>query len=218
MNPGAWAPGGIDVCFASLTVTDAVLESGIGALSADERARASRFVQRDARRRFIVSHALLRAALSARTGIEAAALEFHSAAQGKPVLARERRIEFSMARADDVAAFAFGVTPVGIDLVAESSGERVLEAAAEFCSPAERRSIAALGRARRIEALLRIWARKEALLKASGEGLMRSPRGITVWTDDLVGACRVLSGEVAWVVHDISAPAGYRAALAHPLA
>ena len=207
---------GIEVCFASLTITDAALVSGAAALSAEERARAARFIHAADRRRFIASHAMLRAALSARTRIDAARIEIRSTPQGKPTLPDAHGVEFSLSRAGELAAFAFGRIPLGIDLVAASSAERLREAETEFCSQEERDAVAKLPPALQRDVLLTIWARKEALLKATGEGLSRSPAGVTVWRDAAHAVIPVAG--IPWLVEDVAAPAGYRSALAHRLA
>ncbi len=219
MIPSGRAPRGIEVWFAPLAATDTAVEAGLATLAREERVRASRLHLPADRRRFVVSHAALRAALADRTGLALPAIEVRYGPCGKPWVAGGGRLEFSMSRAGEVAAFAFATSPVGIDIVAMSSGARLLEAAPEFCSPAELDSIGDLTRSRRMEALARAWTRKEALLKATGEGLTRSPAGVPVMQDPrcAAGECIVRVAGRTWRIQDVPAPTGYRSALAHRL-
>ena len=205
------------VTFVSLTGTIEAVEAAASLLSERELARAAQFHRVDDRRRYVLSHAHLRSALAERVRIAPSDIELTWTIHGKPELLGRRQPYFSMSRAGELAAFAFAEAPVGIDIVAMSSGERLMEAAAEFCAPGDLRAVERLPRARRIDALARIWARKEALLKATGEGLTRDPAAFAAWSEEdacMAGGSTGVSGESAWAVADVAAPAGYRAALA----
>lgn len=216
MSGQPWTSGGIEVRFAALTVADAAVEYGAAILSPAERARASRFVHAADRRRYIVAHAAVRSALAARTGAAPEAIELGYGRHGKPHLRDGRRIEFSMSRAGELVALAVSTTPVGIDVVETASGERLLDAVSEFCSGDERIAVASLTRSAQMDALLRIWARKEALYKATGEGLSRGLPSLTLWGAPAPSHVRIAGA--SWRVVDLPAPEGYRAAVAHRLA
>jgi 4'-phosphopantetheinyl transferase len=202
----------VEVRFATLAVPDPEVEAGAAILSPAERARASRFLHAIDRRRFIVAHAKLRSALAARIGTAPAAIELGYGTHGKPHLRDRGRIEFNMSRAGELMALAVSSAPVGIDVVESASGERLLDAAPEFCSADELTATAVLSRSERIDALLRIWARKEALFKATGDGLSRGLSSVTLWAEPASSRIRIAGA--SWSVVDIPAPAGYRAALA----
>ena len=211
---------GPDVVFADLRIPDDAVETAAATLSPEELSRALRLHSAPDRRRFIVSHAALRTSLSRRVSTTARAIELRRTPLGKPRLTGPHAVEFSMSRAGDVAAFAFADVPVGIDIVARTSAWRLEESAAEFCSASELRSITGLAGERRAEALARIWARKEALLKASGEGLARDPTEVTVSEGDpsVPGGWTITLASGTWIVRDIPAPQEYLSALAHRLA
>ncbi|HEY6546150.1 MAG TPA: 4'-phosphopantetheinyl transferase superfamily protein [Dokdonella sp.] len=93
-------------------------------------------------------------------------------AQGKPFAPALGDLEFNLshAGADVLLAFARG-QPVGVDL--ERVDRRVaLDAiAARHFAPSEARALAGLEPVARRERFLELWTRKEAVLKALGEGL-----------------------------------------------
>ena len=150
-------------------------------LSEAERGRAQRFVQEHHRRRFVAAHGALRRILAGYTARHSRALSFSAGPHGKPALAgspvgSSPRLEFNLSHSADLAlvAVAWG-RPVGVDLEKWELEMNHLELAERFFSPTERTSLRAL--ADRHEDLVRgffaAWSRKEAYLKARGEGVTR---------------------------------------------
>lgn len=217
MTTAPYVGTGVEVIFVDLTKPDAEVATAASRLSRAELERAARLQYVDDRRRFIRSHAFLRSALAARVGVAPGEIEVVHGTHGKPALSGLQAVHFSMSRAGEVAAFAFAEAAVGIDIVAMDTGNRLREAAPEFCSPDELREVVRLSDLAQVEALARIWARKEALLKATGEGLSRSPATLTVSPREASasGECVIALAGGLWSVEDIVAPRGYGAALAH---
>ncbi len=124
-------------------------------------------------------------------------------------------LHISAAHAGSHVAVALGPSPVGVDVEPLDADAGAVESA---LSPAETRSLAALGGAQRRVAGLRIWVRKEAVLKATGRGMTLDPG--TVHVSD-AAAVDWVPAEVAGgdpsapvVVRDLRGPAGAVAALA----
>ncbi|RVT85287.1 4'-phosphopantetheinyl transferase superfamily protein [Rhodobacteraceae bacterium CCMM004] len=140
-------------------------------LSADESARADRFVFDRDRDRFVAARAGLRRALAAVTGTAADALAFAYEQNGKP------RIDggpvFNLSHSGDLAALAVaagGVDPIlGLDIEAPRAVERDLPE--RVFSAAERAELAALPDAAWEAGFFAGWTRKEAVIKALGDGL-----------------------------------------------
>jgi len=143
------------------------------ALSAEEVERARRFrFQRD-RDRFVTGRAVLRQLLGRYLGAQPRELEFRYGARGKPELASNPSgICFNLAHSHDLALYAVTLNvAVGIDLELLRAGpaeERIPE---RFFSPREVEALRSLPEAGQREAFFRCWTRKEAFLKANGEGL-----------------------------------------------
>jgi len=150
-------------------------------LSAAEQAKASRFYREVHRRRYVVAHGTMRTILAHYLGEPADSLAFVEGAHGKPSLIRapgasRLPIEFNLSHSDELALVAVALgRPVGVDLERWSPESEHLELAERFFSPSERDALRALaGDAERLIAgFFAAWSRKEAYLKATGDGITR---------------------------------------------
>jgi len=143
-------------------------------LSESERQRALRFkVDRD-RRRFIVARARLRQLLAAKLGVDPREIELSNGANGKPHLAGRfaaSTLRFNVSHSDDIAVFAFcDGAEVGVDIEAVRPMNDVDEIAARVFSPAETEALRALDGDTRVRGFFECWTRKEAFIKALGDG------------------------------------------------
>lgn len=84
-----------------------------------------------------------------------------------------------------VALAACTAGPVGVDVESLARLEVLPEIADSICHPAERGTLAGLEAPARAMALMRLWVRKEALLKAAGVGLEREMSGFSVLADEV---------------------------------
>lgn len=164
----------------------------IEVLDVHERSRRQRLARPADRRRYLTAHALLRVALAGYLECDPAALRFTARCKtcggrhGKPrLLAPDGGLEVSLSHSGN--RVAVGVTvgvPIGVD-VEETTGQRDLEAMRDLAlSARERRSLDRLAASDRAVGFLRYWTRKEAVLKATGDGLATSPRSVTVSAPD----------------------------------
>jgi len=144
-------------------------------LSDAERHRASRFTRDRVRRRFIVGRARLRQLLAARLGVQPRAVEFVHGARGKPALGARftnSGLRFNVAHCDDVAVYAFSRgREIGIDLEAVRVIPGADDVAVRFFSRWEREAYQALDARARPLGFVNCWTRKEAFIKALGDGL-----------------------------------------------
>jgi 4'-phosphopantetheinyl transferase len=143
-------------------------------LSADERSRAARFFFARDRRRYIAARARLRELLGERLGVAPKAVELVYGENGKPHLAGGE-LHFNVAHCNDVALFGFSRFDIGVDLEAlrPIAGDDAI--AAQWFSPAERLLYELLEKPL---GFLYCWTRKEALAKATGEGLAAPARKV----------------------------------------
>jgi 4'-phosphopantetheinyl transferase len=144
-------------------------------LSGNERMRSERFRFKQDRRRFIVSHGILRLILGRYLDIEPSQLQFRYGPLGKPYLKEgfaDSDLRFNLAHSNDLALYAVAVgREVGIDLE-RINGEIEYEQIAErFFSPIERETLQAQPAELRQDSFFVGWTRKEAYVKAKGEGL-----------------------------------------------
>jgi 4'-phosphopantetheinyl transferase len=143
-------------------------------LAPDEKGRAARFhFQRD-REHFIIARGLLRALLSRYLNVRPADLSFSYSAHGKPFLVSQHGgvVRFNVSHSHGLALLAFTQgRDLGVDVEQirpEVAGEQIAE---RFFSACEVAALRALPASQQAEAFFNCWTRKEAYIKARGEGL-----------------------------------------------
>jgi 4'-phosphopantetheinyl transferase len=95
---------------------------------------------------------------------------------GKPHLAGEfdGALQFNLAHSHELALFAFARGPeLGIDLEWLQPLQDLEQIAARFFSPRENAVLRTLPKSQWVQAFFNCWTRKEAYLKATGDGLAR---------------------------------------------
>jgi len=164
----------IEIVVAGLALEPAAVRASASLLSAAERERAGRFAfGRDARR-FIVGRGRLRQLLGARLGVRPESVELVYGARGKPALANSGRnsLRFNLSHRDDLAVYALSWgSDVGIDVEAIRPLPDADAVAARFFSRPEHAAYRALDPRDRLLGFFQCWTRKEAFIKALGEGL-----------------------------------------------
>lgn len=144
-------------------------------LSEAERQRAGRFRFDRDRRRFIVARARLRELLAARLGVRPRSVELVYGRNGKPALAQRfahTHWRFNVAHCDEVAVYALSpAREVGIDIEAIRAVREADDIAARFFSRRENDAYLALAPRDKPLGFLNCWTRKEAVVKALGDGL-----------------------------------------------
>jgi len=143
-------------------------------LSDDEQQRASHLVFHRERGRFIVARARLRQLLAARLGVSPASIEFSYGARGKPALAPRfagSGVCFNVSHSEDVAVYGFARDrEVGVDVEAVRELTDADEIAARCFSLRENEAYLALAARDRPLGFFNCWTRKEAFIKAQGDG------------------------------------------------
>lgn len=144
-------------------------------LSPDELNRAKRFVVRSARDRYTVARAVLRNILSRYLSAAPADLRFSYTEFGKPGLAHpSSSVGFNVSHSHNLAVYALTTGgPVGVDveyLYRRAIMDR-LKIAHRVFSDREYNELATTPSYRRDRAFLACWTRKEAFVKAIGQGL-----------------------------------------------
>ena len=167
------------------------------ALSPDEQRTAARFATAALRDAYVTQHAAVRWLLARYVDRAPAELAFTRGPRGKPSVAG---IEHNLAHADDVALLAVARAPVGVDLERYDAAIDPRALAPIVLAPAE----AACTERR---AFMRVWCRKEAVLKLTGVGLLDDLTSVSVIADRVE-----LAGTVAHL-QDLAMPA-HAAALA----
>jgi 4'-phosphopantetheinyl transferase len=161
----------IHVWHRSLTVSAAELEGLYALLDSDERQRAGRFRFENSREAFIASHGWLRALLGRYLDADPRSLEFTFGNRGKPAL-RGAALQFNLSHSGAMAACAVALDKeIGIDIELIRPMSDLESIARRFFHAEECRKLLVLSEEDRETAFFRCWTRKEAYIKALGDGL-----------------------------------------------
>jgi 4'-phosphopantetheinyl transferase len=198
-------------------------------LSPSERVRGASYrLPRDGHR-FIVARAFLRRMLALYLVVDPRQIRFSRQSHGKPVLTgvrTARDLRFNVSSSADRAAVAVAwQREVGVDLERIRPDFGFEDIVDQFFSAAERSALRACPSAGRADAFFHAWVRKEAYLKARGEGLDRALSSFDVpITPDAASpaaASAVLAGEdlsrgTLWFVREVPTEPGFALAVCAP--
>jgi 4'-phosphopantetheinyl transferase len=191
-------------------------------LSEDEQARAARFHFARHRQYFTATRAILRRVLAAYLHTDAKALAFAYGAKNKPMLGAEyasSALAFNVSHSGDMALFAFVRSrQVGVDVERIRCDFDTSAIARRFFSAPEQSQLAALDPEQRHQAFFRCWTRKEAYIKAIGEGLSLplDQFDVSLKQNDhnaLLATRPDQTEAKRWSLRDVAAGPGYAAAL-----
>lgn len=191
-------------------------------LCPEERQQAERLRTEDLRRRFIVRRARLRQILARYVAAAPAAIRFDRGEYGKPALAppwSDLRIEFSASHSTDVALVAVGLGhPLGVDIERIRPLPDFRDLCRRYFASSENEALDRLPEGERLTAFFRIWAHKEAVLKALGTGLSLGLDQVEVSVEATPARVAAIRGDqglaAAWRLEDLQAAPGFAAALA----
>jgi 4'-phosphopantetheinyl transferase len=188
-------------------------------LSASEMARYEGFLGDRDRHRYLLRTMFLRFVLGRLTKVDPAALLFEIGPWGKPRLVGSPAdpIHFSLSHSHGQILLAISYREVGIDLERRDSLDDLDSMAARILHPDELRLFQTLAPEELRPAFYRAWTRKEAVLKARGEGFSREPATLCLGLDPHpMGEVRLLGDPVAdsfGGLADLEAPPDFASAV-----
>jgi 4'-phosphopantetheinyl transferase len=205
-----------------MNLAEALPPDARATLSADEEDRARQFRFPHLTRRFVAARAALRAILGRYTGLEPADLEFTYAARGKPALASmvpDRPLAFNVSHSCDLGLCAVTAgRDVGVDVEWRHEDRDLFDALETYFSAAECATLRALDPRARRAACYACWTRKEAFLKARGDGLSIPLDAFDVSCAPgeparILGVRGPAADRPRWTVFDIEPMAGWAGAV-----
>ncbi len=188
-------------------------------LSTDELQRAHRFHFAKHRNHFVIARGLLRKLLAAYLACDPAELKFEYAAKGKPSVAQAEAIKFNLAHSHGRAAYAFSRNrELGIDIELMRQDFGGEEIARRFFSTREIECLLKVPKELAGQSFFNCWTRKEAYIKAIGEGLSMPLDEFDVSLAPgepaaLLQNRRDQTEVERWSMRSVAAPEGYAAAI-----
>jgi 4'-phosphopantetheinyl transferase len=228
----ALGPGDVHVWRLSLAPPAAQLEALAHTLDDAERARAARFHFERDRTAFTVARGALRTLLGRYLAQPPERIAFGYRDKGKPHLAPGAPggpgdVQFNLSHSGQLGLVAFARgREIGVDIEQRRPLRDLLALARTSFSPAEYTAFCALPPPDQLHAFFSCWSRKEAFIKATGEGISQlADFDVSLAPGEPARLLRV-AGEPPdrprWSLHDLPAIAEYAAALvlerraAHP--
>lgn len=198
-------------------VSPTVATTLAGVLDERERARSTALRDPCQRRAFRTTRGALRVILGAYRGTAPARLRLRTGRWGKPELADGCGLRFSLTHAgtEVLLAVTGGARDVGVDVERGRPGSTAEALATRYFPPCEAALVTSAAPELRMDTYLRLWTRKEACVKAAGARLALG-LGLPVAGESGVRLVTDPTGRLPapWLVRDLDAPAGYRAAVA----
>lgn len=191
-------------------------------LSSAERERAERFRFAKDRNHFVARRGILRSILSRYLEQPPSGIDFCDGRFGKPEINGDLRasLRFSVSHSGDLAVYAATrACPIGVDVEYVRPFPHLEEIALRFFSPRETEVLMTLPPEHRVEVFFSCWTRKEAFLKATGEGIGKDLAEVEVtlvpWHEpEFLSIKGEPPARAEWRLRSFSPAPGYLAALA----
>jgi 4'-phosphopantetheinyl transferase len=205
---------------ANLSLSAGAIAQLSSILSLDEHERAACFHFAKHRRRFIACRGLLRSILGAYLRVAPADLRFIYGPNGKPGLEPNQHpedVQFNLSHSEELALYAVARNvPIGVDVERLSSRVNLDKLSRNLFSRAQLEVYTKLPQGEKINAFFRCWTRKEAFIKAIGEGLGYPLDSFDVPMGEHSKSLTIDGGTHAgeWSIHHLSPAPGFVGAVA----
>jgi 4'-phosphopantetheinyl transferase len=203
------------------SASDATTSELARLLDPHELDRAARFRVEHPRRSFIIARAALRILLGGYIGVPPADVQFKYGAKGKPTLDAPAPIDFNASHSGSLAVFAFTAgCAIGVDVEYCRPLPDIQHIADRFFCAEEAAELMSVPEDQRELAFFQCWTRKEAYIKAIGDGLSAplDDFRVTLKPGDaarFIHVARDTSIAKDWVLTDLPLAAQYAGALAY---
>jgi len=165
----------IDIWLCHLKDLSKNIDEFYSLLAKDERERADKLKIEDKRKQYIITRGSLRQRLGSLTNLEPKDFVFEYMEHGKPVLANDPRyadITFNISHSNDFSLIAITLKQViGIDIEKINPDSDHQQLVTRFFSMVEQSEFQALPEKIKAKAFCACWTRKEAFIKAVGDGV-----------------------------------------------
>ena len=165
-------PGAVQVWRVQQSASPESLARFHSFLSSDEQHRIDQFRFEHLKRSYTLSRGVLRLLLAFYLDQHPKAIEFAYGPKGKPKICQATPVCFNASHSADIAVYAFSLDcELGIDVEKVRELPDLESISSRFFCAAEASELQSLSANDRCHAFFRCWTRKEAYVKAVGDGL-----------------------------------------------
>ena len=186
-------------------------------LSVQEKTKANNYYTEYLSNKYIISHGILRYILSFYTKQYPQKIEFNYSEYGKPFL-NNSNIQFNMSHSHNMISYMIALNyRVGIDIELHDKNLNIEELAGYVLTPEEHKYLSSLKPRDKLSFFYTLWTKKEALVKAIGQGLSYPINTIEVMR--LLPGKGILLNDMnnelsqQWYCYEIEVPENYSGAI-----
>ena len=187
-------------------------------LSVEEQIQANNYYTKSLRDQYITSHGILRRILSNYTKQSPVNVEFTYNEYGKPFL-KDSNIQFNMSHSHDMVGFAIALDcRVGIDIELHNDNLDVQELNDLVLTSTESQYLSNFKSQEKLKLFYHLWTKKEALVKATGQGLsypMNTIEAIDLSSGQGIFLANETDGlQQEWYCYELQTPRNYSSSIA----
>jgi len=203
----------IDVWKVSSDLNPVLVDNFKSILTGDEIDRANRFYQQKDRNRFIISRAALRTILGKYLNIAPEAIEFEPGLNKKPFIkyGNQNNLQYNLSHSGEAILLAVADSAIGADVEFVNHDFGYREVLADNFSAAE---VNYITEADSIHRFFKLWTRKEAITKATAQGLDCDLRLLPGLEGTTVVADGVIASNDDWIINSFNLNNQYIASVA----
>ena len=215
--------GLVDVWRTKLDLPEAWITRYCDLLSEQERQRAARFRMTAKYNEYVITRGLLRSVLARMLGGHPRQFDFSYGPHGKPDLAdrsQDRTVSFNVSHTHGLALVALMPhRALGVDVEMKRENVECAGLAKRFFSGSEAGALLSLPTSQQRQAFFNCWTRKEAFIKAKGQGISLGldEFDVTLRPGEpprLLATCWDPQEAARWTLLDLNVGSDYAAALA----
>lgn len=204
----------VHIIIASLESDQTTEHDRLSLLAKDELERANRYYFPIHKTRFIAARAMLREILSYYLNCPPEDITFFYDQYQKPYQLIDPDLHFNVSHSENNVIYGLSSSPLGIDIEKVQTDFHP-EIAERFFSQIETQALSNLPHEKAIRHFYRLWAKKEALVKAIGRGLGWSLSSFSVSLENIVETIAV--DEYEFTLHPLLLHSDFESAVAvHP--
>jgi 4'-phosphopantetheinyl transferase len=190
-------------------------------LAPDEKDRAARFRFDHLRYSYVIARGVLRMLLGCYLDVSPTSIQFAYGPKGKPALAAPAHVDFNVSHSGGLAVLGFTAgCEIGVDVEQIRAIPDMQSIADRFFCSEEAAELTTLPLDQQRLGFFLCWTRKEAYIKAIGDGLSAPLDGFRVTLQpsqpaQFIHIAHNTRSAEAWSLHDLRLASNYAAALAY---